>query len=382
MKSIVPFFELLQLALGIRATFSWTLTEAEWEEVYECAVQQAMVGICFAGIKRLPPRQQPPADLGLQWYGLSRQVEEQNRLLNRRSREACRYFERQGFMACVLKGQGNARLYPCPLLRQSGDIDVWVVAPREKADLPASRRRVLRWVAEQGYAEGFDLKHVHFPFRPDVETEVHFIPSQLHCLANNRRLHRFYADEVETQMAHRAVLDEPDVAQGSVACPTAKFNLVFQLTHLFEHFLSEGVGLRQVMDYYCVLKSGLPGAERAEAVGVIRDIGLRAFAGAVMWVLREVFGLEEAEMLVPMDERRGRVLLGEILMGGNFGQFESRYWHRGMPAWKFYVARMRRMVHFLRYYPREVLWDIPFRLCQRMWMLYASVRYSKVFIRH
>ena len=405
MIKIESFFELLQVSLGRRDALSSILSDEEWKKMLVCAQKQALVGVCFTGVEALPKEQRPGRELLMQWYALTTQIEARNGEINTRSVEACRYFEKHGFMACVLKGQGNARMYAVSekrkekseklaVRRQSGDIDVWVKPhprPLSKGrgeyipiDAPysikESRLEVLRWVRQRFPNEDFDLKHIHFPIIRDVAMEVHFVPSLLRSPIANRRLQRFYEQEAERQMQHQVTLEGVDAKLGGLNCPTPEFNLVFQLTHIFDHFISEGVGLRQVMDYYFVLRTqreqSEKGKEKSEKYGydespvrIIKSLGLYGFAGALMWVLHEVLGMEEELMLCPMDERRGRVLLDEILAGGNFGQYESRYWYSGMSRWKFYVARMRRMMHFLRYYPSEVLWDIPFRIKQRVWMI-------------
>ena len=53
----------------------------------------------------------------------------------------------------------------------------------------------------------------------------------------------------------------------------------------------------------------------------LKHLGLWKFARSVMYVLHETLGLSEEKMIVPMDEKRGKLLLAEILDGGNFGQY-------------------------------------------------------------
>lgn len=385
------FFELLQVALGTRTSLSIVPTQEQWEAMYAHAEEQTLVGVCFSGIERLPREQQPGYELKLQWWGIVRQIEERNKELNMRSVEACRYFEEHGFMACVLKGQGNARMYvvngkankgnekgnagrDMRLRRQSGDIDVWVVPDScSQYSVSKSRWKVLQWARRQFPQEEYDLKHIHFPVMQDVPMEVHFVPSLLRSLTVNRRLQRFYEGMMQGQMAHRVRMDGVGENLGELVCPTTGFNLVFQLTHIFAHFISEGVGLRQVVDYYFVLRTLNEelnaNKEKGVALEIIKSIGLYSFLQALMWVQHEVLGLEEAYLIAPMDERRGRVLLDEILAGGNFGHYGSRYWYQGMSKWTFYVARVCRMSHLLRYFPREVLGDVPFRIRQRIWMV-------------
>ena len=35
--------------------------------------------------------------------------------------------------------------------------------------------------------------------------------------------------------------------------PTTAFNVIYQLTHLYHHFFDEGIGMRQIIDYYYVV---------------------------------------------------------------------------------------------------------------------------------
>ena len=207
-------FELLQVALECRSSLPASLSDAEWLDLHECAVKQTLVGICYTGILRLSPEQRPSADNLILWYGLTRNIEEHNRLMNTRSLEACRYFEQHGFHACVLKGQGNAQLYPWPLRRQSGDIDVWLI-PMEghengavkKIDLKKTRQEVLLWVKKRYPKARANLRHVQFPILQDIEMEIHFVPSFMRCPLANRRLRAFYESEALMQMEHRMMLD-------------------------------------------------------------------------------------------------------------------------------------------------------------------------------
>lgn len=375
------FFELLQVALGKLPTLSAIPTEEEWKQLYDLASKQAVIGVCFAGIEALPAEQRPPKNVLLQWFFQVQRIEKSNTLINEMSVKTCRFFENNGFKACVLKGQGNARMYPWPLRRQSGDIDVWVVP---KADLDSgqltikkSRVEVLQWARKRFPHEKFDWKHIVFPIRPEVQMELHFVPTMMRSPWNNRILERFCEREAKQQMEHHLPLLGVDEKYGELVCPTHSFNLVFQLTHVFWHFVSEGVGMRQILDYYFLLQeeeepsldASSQHSGNQEIVSIVRQLGLADFAEGLMWVLHEVLGLEPEKMPFGMNEARGRELLDEIMEGGNFGHYESRYWQgkSDMYHLRFYVGRTLRLFTILRHYPSEILWDIPFRFCQRMW---------------
>ena len=102
----------------------------------------------------------------------------------------------------------------------------------------------------------------------------------------------------------------------------------------------------------------------------LKYLGLWKFAGAVMFVLHEVLGLAEDKMIVPIDEKRGRLLLAEILDGGNFGRHFTKYarfTHQSMR--KKYFLKIWRNMHFVRYYPAEALCEPLFRTWHFFWRM-------------
>mgnify|MGYP005869703821 FL=1 len=102
----------------------------------------------------------------------------------------------------------------------------------------------------------------------------------------------------------------------------------------------------------------------------LKYLGLWKFAGAVMYVLHEALGLSDEKMIAPMDEKRGKLLLAEILNGGNFGKHFTKYGHftqQGMA--KKYFLKIWRNMHFVRYYPAEALSEPIFRTWHFFWRL-------------
>ena len=163
------------------------------------------------------------------------------------------------------------------------------------------------------------------------------------------------------------VVNLPD-GIGEIATPTTAFNVVYQLVHLYHHFFDEWIGMRQMVDYYFVVND--------DGVLVIRDtlqkelkhLGLWKFAGTVMYVLHKTLGLPEERMIVPIDEKRGSLLLSEIMDGGNFGTHFTKYGRftqQGMA--KKYFLKIWRNMHFVRYYPAEALSEPIFRTWHFFW---------------
>ena len=355
-----------------------------------------------------------------------------------------------GMRCCVLKGQGNALMYPNPYSRTPGDIDVWI---------DASRERIMEY-AQKKYELGDDIRLQHLETSLDgVPVELHFFPCSMNNPIYHARLQKWFKRNADLQCSN--VVSLPDGA-GDIAIPTTAFNVVYQLTHLYHHFFDEGIGMRQIIDYYVVMndfwkvkesfsqpsrpslpkegstafpkplspqgtgdvtapsrcseplrsKDGGPSKVSPDCAGwdrrgvsgdtgsvscssasgssitsvrsafttdstaldvvqrELKYLGLWKFAGAVMYVLHEALGLPEEKMIAPMDEKRGELLLAEILNGGNFGQHFTKYagfTHQSMG--KKYFLKIWRNMHFVRYYPAEALCEPLFRTWHFFWRL-------------
>lgn len=314
-------------------------TVSDWHGLLTFAEEQALTGICM-------PSQRPEnlsQELLLKWIGTCQLIESQNKLLNERIGQLFQIMKETGFRCCLLKGQGNAEMYPNPLMRCSGDIDLWVDADEEI---------VYQFVKKKFPQEKASFKHIHFPIFDDAKVDVHVTPLKLYSNAHQKRLQQWVAAHREEQFKHKIRLTG---IEREVSVPTVTFNAVYQLGHMLIHLIDEGVGLRQMVDYYYVMKKLEASREMCgELISTIRDLGMMRFARAVMWIECEVLGLPKALCVVEPDERRGKRLLNDILEGGNFGRYSQRYhgrkgfYYRGMvEAWR--ITRLMDMA------PREVM---------------------------
>ncbi|MBR4312487.1 MAG: nucleotidyltransferase family protein [Bacteroidaceae bacterium] len=352
----ILFFEILRVALGRQLELSVAPTPEQWRDMYRMAIQQTLVGVLFSALERLPKEQRPPKEVLLQWYMLKEHIMERSRLLNQRAVETLAFFRDEGFDCCILKGQGISTLYPDPLLRTSGDIDIW---------LSGGRERIYDFARNRVGLKGLTYQHIHYPLHEDAEVEVHVTPGHLFAPILNHRLQRFFAAYAAAQWRHEVELPEE---VGSISVPTAEFNRVFILLHIYMHLFGEGIGLRQVLDYYYVLRQPATAESRERTVATLRQLRMMRFARAMMWVMAEVFGLEEEYLITAPDEREGRFLLSEIMLAGNFGKYDARInrtrHHLLFP--RLYNSLRRNWKFFIRY-PHEMVWDVPFRTWQYVW---------------
>ena len=374
------FFELLRFCIGTVQEVPSSLKGADWRVLYAMARKQCLVGVLFDGIKRLPADVGMDKGLLFQWMAQNQTLRKANARLDKAAVEVAEWFGRKGFRTCVLKGQGNALLYPPGMERTPGDIDLWV---------DGGDRKVISFVRSLSPDENVCYHHIGFPEYNGVEVEVHFRPSFLFCFRHNRRLQGYYERVMDEQFAHRVKLGE----QGKVAVPKAEFNLIFQLTHIFTHLMNEGIGLRQLLDYFFLLKNtdfggntdgdgfllntnctddtdrivgNADGVDRRLLQDELRRLGLWEFAGAVMYIMKEVFGLEDNRLIVPPDVKRGRLVLKEVLEAGNFGQYDKRNWF-GHSALGHNLQRLYRDMRLVRYFPEEALSEPFFRIWHFFW---------------
>ena len=349
------FFDFLRFCIGSKSEIPSSLKEADWKELYRIAQKQCLVGILFDGIQKLPPAEVGMSkDLLLQWMMQCQMLDKANVRLNDAAIQVSEWFRKKEFRTCILKGQGNAQLYPNGLHRTPGDIDIWV----EGGD-----KRVISFVRSISPHEKACYHHIEFPSYKGVEVEVHYRPSFLLCFWHNRRLQKYYERVKEKQFSHRVKLGE----QGEVAIPTAEFNLIFQLTHIYAHLMNEGIGLRQLLDYYFVLLHA-DIKDLAELQRNLKRFGLWKFAGAIMYIMQEVFGMPASRLIVPSNEKYGIFVLNEVLEAGNFGKYDERN-RFGKSQLGHNLQRVYRDIRLVRYFPMEALSEPLFRTWHFFWRL-------------
>ena len=445
-KDLLDILAFLRCCLGCKENMSRVIAGMDWQELYSFASKQALLGLCFEGIERLGKeypeelKQNPIGrELLMTWMGKAQQIRRQNMKVNAVASKLFSMLREDGMRCCVLKGQGNALLYPNPYSRTPGDIDVWI---------DASRERIMEYAQKKFELED-DIRLQHLETSLDgVPVELHFFPCSMNNPIYHARLQKWFRRNVDLQCSH--IVRLPDGA-GDIAIPTTAFNVIYQLTHLYHHFFDEGIGMRQIIDYYYVVcdfykvyqnsskitpslftikegstshpdpltlrgeggnrptrcseplrsKDGGPSKVSPDCAGwdrlsieednsvgsatavtssastalvvvqrELKYLGLWKFAGAVMYVLHEVLGLPKVKMIASMDEKRGKLLLAEILEGGNFGRHFSKYGgftHQSMG--KKYFLKIWRNMHFVRFYPAEALSEPIFRTWHFFWRM-------------
>lgn len=359
---MIFFFELIQVAIGTRICLSHTLSVDEWGKLYTMAKKQSLVGVCFAGVQRTlsnsPSKVEDSSGIGmpemlyLTWMGMAAKIQQRNDVVNRQCVELQKRLSADDMRSCILKGQGIAQSYSESLrgLRQSGDIDVWVL-PRDGESKNEHISRIVKYAKGFNPESHFSGKHIDLSVFDNTEVELHVTPAKMNCPWHNKQLQKWFLKQGNKDFT--LVLDGYYV-------PTTEFNIVYLLLHCYDHLLFEGVGLRQVMDYYWTLSnSPLKGENLNKTIDILKSLGLMKFASAMMWVLGHVFAMDREYMICEPNEEEGRFLLNEIMTGGNFGKYGNDGVMEGHAKGRFafFIARMKRNWRFLRHYPSEIIWS-------------------------
>ena len=416
-QSYTPYLDFLRFSLNEEAQVPESVKLIDWDQLLQFAKDQCVPGIYWMGVRRLGnlKENKPTDDHVMRWMAACGKLGKRNSTVTERSAWVAKNFEKEGFRACLLKGQGLALCYPDPSLRYPGDIDIWVRPRPQSGSLNAASQRSNATASRSNgsfstkaakpsasaatqrssaaasrsshssfhfslftHREDADIRtviaycrqfvpdakacyhHIDFLKAGDVPVEVHYRPSWLNNPFHNRRLQRYFLEHADAQFSN--------LQPQGFAAPTWKFNVVFLLSHIANHLLHEGIGLKQVIDYYYLLRSQTERRSIDSYEQEFRRLGLLPFARQLMWVLCQVLGLDEQLLVARQDERRGRLLLSEMLAGGNFGMHDDRplsgFYTSGL---KSNLQRVVRDLRMMRYFPSESLWEPAFRIWHYFW---------------
>ena len=295
----------------------------EWVSVVRLAKSQSVLGIVGNGLlSDAELSQRVPKDLRdkVKKFVMSSMMT--HNLLNGTLVKVVSTLRDNGVESVLLKGQGLARNYPQPELRQCGDIDLYVGL--EKGERV---REILAPIAEKvDEAERVNVgKHYHVTMPGGVEVEVHRLTD---LIVSPKRNVIYQAASDKGTSASLVIYDFGGTA---VNTPADDFNAFFIFNHLFHHFLTSGIGLRQFCDWMMFLHAR-KGRLDLEYLGkLLSDMDMMKPWKAFGCVLVKLLGMTEDEF--PFYDRRQENKVGKIIRRvldeGNFGKERSIYKNRG-----------------------------------------------------
>ena len=362
-KTLQALFALLRAGLwGIfdeAAASAFPLSAGEWERVFTLARQQTVTGIAFRGLDFLPEEAAPPMGIMAKWMAHADRIEQSNRVMNETVAKLYGHFASAGVEAVLQKGQGVAAMYPEPLLRECGDIDLYFPGHDGFSDPLAGIDGAVRERQPDDswsyVVDGIIVEH---------HTDLLDIQSP--------RAKRYVQKLIQEKGFEKVVTGDGV----EVLVPAPEVNLLLLSSHILKHAFGVGIGLRQFCDYAVALRYYEGRVNEEEMREIWKKTGLEKW----QWLLEEFIGrfLDSDCALARNDnkdlqddthserseesfyKKKTGVLLDIVLKGGNFGVYSKdrenvprARWARKVQTFK---ALMSNLGFAFRYAPGEWFW--------------------------
>ena len=366
-------FRLLQFAIGNIDEFTFHLSNKEWNELLQECKLHNVLGVTFSGIQKLPEEQMPPSELLAKWQEDAQKEKERREKVAEICRKACETHEKNGFSSCVLmprfsKVRGEGVEVGAQSLEVSDerfevrggnprDIDI-LCWSKEKKD---GQRNIIEYVNFQYVASTHHIKPKVVRNFIDIEAgnipvEVRFKSDYLNCPWYNSRFEGWVREMVERASE-----------SGSLMLPD-EFFVVYQLLHLYRKLFCEGIRLGHLVEYYYTLReygdkrvevSGESLGVRDKGLEIIERLGMKKFAGSVMYVMQTVFAMPDEYLICKPNNRNGSFVLNITMMAGEYTRYIERtrtLKHLGRIGHHLYWLKRNRP--FITQYPAEMFFEL------------------------
>ncbi len=312
------FLQLLKPAIWdhqVDTSLFHNLTLETWLEIEAIAQKQSVLGLVANKILELPKDCLPPRDMRLRLLLKIQMIEQLNKKLNQALAELKADYDKEGFPFVLIKGQSLAYYYPNPLLRSSGDIDVYLY---KEGDY----ERANKWTKASGYRLQGSASYEQLYWRGKVAVENHLLLIDYGREKYDKALANLLAPFIRDNAFARLELE----GHSYEVLPT-ELNAVYIFIHILHHFSYLGIGLRQICDWLIFLKHHIKviDLERfyqmAESLDLLRPMKLFALMG----VRHLGAKAEDLPFDLPKDKKSARLadlILEDVFYGGNFG-FEN-----------------------------------------------------------
>ena len=374
MGTVGFIFKLLQVAIGNRKELPRQLTDDEWGLLYAVSEQHNVLDVAFSAIQKLPDEQRPSLELFAKWQKDAQIEKERRERIIEICRKACETHEKNGFDSCVLmptsvvvrgerlevrdeRLEGSAQTEEVRGERfevrggDPKDIDI-LCWSKDKKD---GKRTIVEYVNFQYVASTHHIKpkvvrhHVNFE-SGNIPVEVRFKFSYFNSPLHDRRFLAWVEEKTFSVTPQRGKDGYP--------VPSNTFNAVYQLIHLYRKLFCEDLRLGHLYDYYMVLRS-LPSSEHEEVMRVIGRLGMKKFAGAVMYVMQSVFGMPDEYLFCKPIARNGSFVISITMQAGEYTRAIERtrmLKHLGRIGHHLYWLKRNRP--FLTQYPAEACFEL------------------------
>lgn len=258
------------------------LTRDAWQELFEMARVQAVTGLFVDGVACTSLR--PDRDLWEQWVAHLFYIEQMNERIAKRGEEWVSRLAEAGIRAAVFKGSSVAAWYPNPLHRSFGDIDIVVEEDWGKVE-ELLRAEKVTYQNERG-----DL----------IVHEAGLTAVELHP-------RREYLYNPVTDARLQALL------KGGIS---NELYLVCLIVHLRRHFLTYGIGLKQVCDVVMMLRNAR--LDREEVARMLHRLRMERFSRTLFGFIDMYLEGCAAYPLTPVFRDTDMDLLRKVVFGDGY----------------------------------------------------------------
>jgi len=263
------------------STGDFLLSDAEWKRVFELSKEQTVTGLAGRGIALLPDSVYVPDSTMIDFMMETERIKRASEEVVAARDTLLAAMDGAGLHPIVLKGPSVAEYYSEPLLRVSGDLDVFVDPEEWDACVQLIESKGLK-------TESAPDGSLHYTWG-NVEVDQHRSYFDLHC--------------------------KPELLP-LVPSPCAE--LLMLSSHILKHCISAGVGLRQLCDIAIAYKS--VSYDKAELLSYYKSLGLVRWNRLLDAFLAEYLGAEDLPYGPGVSPRP---LAKIILNGGNFGFYAT-----------------------------------------------------------
>lgn len=337
----------------------------DWIDLLNFAAKQGVIGVYWYGMEELfkssvSTINKPTDDEVMEWWGEVNDIKKRNEDLFKKAAFVSNTLRKEGFDNCILKGPGNAIMYPDPYFRMTGDLDVWLKGTKKEID-----SYVNKFFPKE---KGSNL-HIHFPIFKDTLVEFHYTPRILDNPIANRHIQNYFKEQQLTQMNN--VMQLPNGKQ--IPTPTPDFNVIFQMSHLMRHFICEGIVLKQLVDYFYVLKeynkrniyTSSPIKNTNEIFGVLKQTKMLNFSEVLMYIMKEGLGLEDKYLITNLNKKIGKTILDSIIDDNESSMALKPHSMLSVKGFHSLTERFLyksiRAIRLIPYFPEETLWGFLYR---------------------
>lgn len=311
------FFALLRSGLyGTPVPESQLPEYIDWLSVFRLAKKQAVFGLVSDSVGMLPERLRPSGEILAKMNKTALNIFKANMIKDQSVGQLVTFFRQHDINGVLLKGQGVARFYRMPQMRQSGDIDFYVGKKiyRQAKDL------CLEKLADRDKTSD-EIEH-HFGFSMSgVPVELHRLASRLYSPLRMKRFQDWIEEELEGR-GHRRTLQ---IGNTDVYVPSYDFDAIYIFYHAWRHYIMGGIGLRQLCDWALILQNHSGDIDRQQLKTNIINFGLTKGWKLFACIAVRYLGVspEKIPLYNPAYGKKAEKILEEIIEGGNFGTYSK-----------------------------------------------------------